>query len=168
MLLKFTVAGLAMILTANNAVALAQSHPITSNEVPRPIEFLARRSNVDTGNGSKSVNDCSDSTFENNSGIGSPLTTDCLRIATNIAGGTWKVETVTCRYHQLVQFGTCAFCVTVCANTAFVNIGNQDIMDLIHESVPRFEWNGSVSATGRMQCQSGRQWVWTDWNIYHD
>ena len=103
-----------------------------------------------------SVNDCGDSTFENQTTDGSPLVTDCQTIVDNISGGgTWKVSTVG-QQSTLVQFGTCALGVqgNKSANTG--NIGNQDIMDLINESIRKFEWNGKVGAKGEMTCQSDR------------
>jgi hypothetical protein len=163
MLLTFVLATMAFLLASVVSTApLAQPDLISPTEASTSVKFLANRSKQN------SVNDCNDSTFESNSGLGSPLISDCLQIATNIAGGgTWEVETVTCKHHQLVQYGTCALGVRCCASDAFVNIGNQDIIDVIQFSVDHFAWNGTIAASGSMECQSGRAWDWLDWNIYH-
>ncbi|KAH8662546.1 putative necrosis-inducing factor-domain-containing protein [Xylariales sp. PMI_506] len=109
-----------------------------------------------------SVNDCGDSTFENQSSGGSPLVSDCLQLAANIAGGgSWRLEI----YEQrtLATYGTCAFGAT--AGPSVTYIGNQDIIDLIHTSVDRFTWFGLVGAKGQMPCQLFGYTV--SWGIYH-
>ncbi|KAB5583669.1 putative necrosis-inducing factor-domain-containing protein [Coniochaeta sp. 2T2.1] len=118
----------------------------------------------------KSVSDCKDSTFSQETNpFGSPLVKECQVIVKNIAGGgTWSVETVTGSFHQLVQFGTCAFGVQVKSASAFVHIGNQDIMDVITTSIGRFAEGGRIAATGTMPCQSGAVWDSVYWSIYPD
>ncbi|KAJ4369601.1 hypothetical protein N0V83_005363 [Neocucurbitaria cava] len=115
-----------------------------------------------------SINDCGDSTFENQSSDGSPNISDCQQIATNIAGGgTW---TVAVGQHQLVQYGTCAFGVTPEDSLNYAYIGNQDIIDVINASIQKFSYNGKVGAKGVMGCQSGQGEVSGDevtWGIYH-
>jgi hypothetical protein len=138
----------------------------------------------------KSVNDCGSSTFENQSSDGSPLITDCQQIATNIAGmfshflhlspplithklggGTWSIGTGGGGQHQLVQYGTCAFGVNTEDSANVGHIGNQDIIDLINESISRFSYNGKVGAKGKVGCQSatglvgGTEFIW---GLYHD
>ncbi|KAF9054908.1 Ecp2 effector protein, partial [Panaeolus papilionaceus] len=117
-----------------------------------------------------SINDCGDSSFDNKSSGGSPRVDDCLQIARNIAGGgTWTVALI--GHHQLVEFGTCAFGVQAPFELGVSNIrvGNQDIIDVINDSVRRFQWNGLVGARGEMQCQTdpGTRWLKTEWGIYH-
>ncbi|KAF9054911.1 putative necrosis-inducing factor-domain-containing protein [Panaeolus papilionaceus] len=118
-----------------------------------------------------SINNCGDSTFVNQSSGGSPRVEDCLRIARNIAGGgTWSVALI--GHHQLVEYGTCAFGVKAPFELGVSNIriGNQDIIDVINDSVRRFQWNGRVGAKGEMKCQSDPGGIWhkTDWGIYHN
>jgi hypothetical protein len=71
----------------------------------------------------ESVNDCGDSSFTNQSSPGSPLVDDCMTITTNIAdGGLWTVIAPGSR--QLVQYGTCAFGVSVnSGRTHSISIG---------------------------------------------
>jgi hypothetical protein len=49
------------------------------------------------------------------------------------------------------------------------NVGNQDIIDLVNESIRRFEWNGRVGASGKMNCQTGQLKDKLDvtWGLYH-
>lgn len=84
------------------------------------------------------INDCGDSTFINRSSGGSPRVADCEQLARNIAGdGTWTVDDSA--QHQLAQYGTCAFGVTVHSDGAwYAYIGNEDIRDLIFDSIKRF------------------------------
>jgi len=113
----------------------------------------------------KRVNDCGGSTFENQSSGGSPTVADCRRLHDNIAGdGTWISNPNTQR--TLATYGTCAFGVD---NTGLgiARIGNEDIRDLIRDSINRFQWNNLVGAKGRMTCQgpTGDQTV--TWGLYH-
>lgn len=112
-----------------------------------------------------SVNDCGASTFINQSSGGSPAVTDCQQIATNIAGGGTWTATIDIQ-RTLVSYGTCNLGVTVTTGID-ANIGNQDIMDLIHSSIQMFTYNGLVAAEGTMSCQDSfgfHQSV--DWGIY--
>lgn len=119
-----------------------------------------------------SINDCDASTFVNRTSTGSPTVADCLQITYNIAGGgMWTVSGAD--QHQLVQYGTCAFGVQPdphWPDDYVWHIGNQDIIDLIHDSVNQFQWNGLVGSLGEMECQvagspSDRQHVL--WGLYH-
>ncbi|RHZ49226.1 uncharacterized protein CDV56_106401 [Aspergillus thermomutatus] len=147
----------ATVLATLIAVASAAPAPQTQNKNPA-ISALEKRFQV---------NDCGDSTFENQSSSGSPLVSDCQKIASNIAsGGTWTVMSGT--QHQLVQYGTCAFGVTFHYPVAqSVKIGNQDIIDLINTSISKFQWFDKVGAKGQMPCQTvseGDEIV--EWGIY--
>ncbi|KAM0233352.1 hypothetical protein ACHAPO_007046 [Fusarium lateritium] len=113
---------------------------------------------------------CGKSTFVNRSSRGSPLVKDCRRIARNIAkGGSWKVGAGG-EHHQQLQYGTCAFGIQG-AKTQInrATIGNQDVIDLINDSIKKFQWKGRVGAEGVMSCKG-----WLDsrvdmkWGIYHD
>ncbi|KAK3361557.1 putative necrosis-inducing factor-domain-containing protein [Lasiosphaeria ovina] len=112
----------------------------------------------------RAINDCDNSSFENQSTGGSPTVGDCQRLANNIAGdGTWTVWTGT--QHQIAQYGTCAFGITTVTGF-WANIGNGDVRDIIGDSIRRFQWNGLVGAKGEMNCQgSGSPHV--KWAIYH-
>ncbi|CAI7609058.1 unnamed protein product [Penicillium bialowiezense] len=102
------------------------------------------------------VHDCVNSTSEDQASNGSPLAADCLKIASNIAGGgSWTI--LSGHQHQLVQYGTYV-----------MHIGNQDIINLINESVEKFQWYDKVGTKGSMMCKvnmNGRQYV--EWGLYH-
>ncbi|KAJ5288624.1 necrosis-inducing factor-domain-containing protein [Penicillium angulare] len=141
-------------------IALVQAAPVghtLTDRSPNPIVVLSER-------GASSVNDCGDSTFINQSSGGSPKISDCQQIATNIAnGGTWSVESNGAQ-NQLVQYGTCALGVTGDFTIGIFYVGNQDIIDVINESISRFSWNGLVGAEGKMYCEGGSDVTWA---IYH-
>ncbi|KAJ9137006.1 hypothetical protein NKR19_g8341 [Coniochaeta hoffmannii] len=81
MLVNVILATVAVLLRTTNAAPLAQSGLVAPNEASPPFKSLAKRSE------SKSINDCDPSTFEGTTDSGSPFSSDCLQIATNIAGG---------------------------------------------------------------------------------
>jgi hypothetical protein len=61
-----------------------------------------------------------------------------------------------------------AFGVRGTTNRYYFIVGNQDIIDLINDSVNRFQWNGLVGSRGDMQCRvvgSGQDAV--SWGLYH-
>jgi hypothetical protein len=141
-------------------LAISQASPVQTS--PLQTSPLQKR---------KSVNDCGDSTFINQSSGGSPNIGDCQGIAKNIAGGgTWTVGAGG-EQHQLVQLGTCAFGARGAGSTAnAAYIGNQDIIDLINSSIQKFSWNGKVGAKGVMNCQSLKgtfESVDMEWGLYH-
>ncbi|OIW27963.1 hypothetical protein CONLIGDRAFT_634289 [Coniochaeta ligniaria NRRL 30616] len=167
MLLKRVLASLAVLFAAVNAAPVSQSDAVSAKETAPFARFVASQNS--TTNSTTSINDCGDSIFYFQTSDSSPLSSDCLQIATNIAGGgSWEVETLTGKHHQLVQYGTCAFGVTVSSSDLFVYIGNQDIIDLIRESVDVFGDSGKVGARGRMRCQAGLLEEWVNWDIYHN
>jgi hypothetical protein len=135
-----------------------------------------------------SVNDCGDSTFENQSSDGSPLIVDCQKIASNIAG-TSKPSALPSPISDTTLFhpgfianmhfvgggtwsiGTCAFGVDKSDTTNVGYVGNQDIIDLINESIRRFSYNGKVGSKGSMDCQSAQGVVDSvrfGWGLYHN
>ncbi|GFF42858.1 hypothetical protein IFM51744_05288 [Aspergillus udagawae] len=148
--------------------AAVEAAPVTAdrsmNETSPSVLFIKKRA---------SINDCGASTFINQSSGGSPRVDDCLQIARNIAGGgTWVVSAIVGDHHQLLQYGTCAFGVEVApgwSEMPIYKVGNQDIIDLINDSVNRFQWYGLVGAKGVMDCQRtlGSDTTPVQWGIYH-
>ncbi|KAF4436166.1 hypothetical protein F53441_13310 [Fusarium austroafricanum] len=131
----------------------------TASPVSENPSSLAKRAQYDM---------CGDSTFDNHSTGGSPLVKDCQKITRNIAGdGRWDL---TVRHRQVVQYGTCAFGAEIVGQLTAGYIGNTDIIDLINDSINKFQWEGKVGAAGEMSCKSlsGR---FSDarvrWGIYH-
>jgi hypothetical protein len=166
MLSTFVPAIMALLLAAVSAGPVVQSKLVARNDSTPGIQYLP-------GADHKSINDCDDSSFKGLTDEKSPWIHDCLQIAANIArGGTWEIETITGKFHQLVQFGTCAFGVHFRSVTAYIFVGNQDITDLINDSIKYFGrndlsplqglrsasrqetgmlWTGLSSRTGRKQ-----------------
>ncbi|PLB45066.1 hypothetical protein P170DRAFT_429776 [Aspergillus steynii IBT 23096] len=129
------------------------------------------------------INNCGNSSFHNQSSEGSPAVSDCQQITTNIAGGrTWTVwalnrtsvhstNTTTVKfpsiyYRKLASYGTCAF--GAYSQDGGARVGTSDIIDLINDSINRFQWSGMVGAKGSMKCQSlNYSDVGVYWAIYH-
>ncbi|KAJ6003367.1 hypothetical protein N7451_005914 [Penicillium sp. IBT 35674x] len=146
----FTIGAFALLLAG------AQAAPVSTQSSENPAAVLTKR---------KEVNDCGTSTFVNESSSGSPKVADCRKIATNIkSGGTWTFEGFGVQ-HKLVHYGTCAFGVTSSAD-GFTYIGNEDIINLIDDSIKKFKWEGKVGAKGKMKCkgEGGKDEV--VWGIY--
>lgn len=150
-----------------DAAPVAGNAPLsTSNPALRARAQLGKRN---------SVNDCGDSTFVNQSSEGSPLISDCLQIAANIAGGgTWTTyEGADINPRQIVSYGTCVMDVKGnTPNDGSFNVGNQDIIDLINSAVDMFAFDGKVGAIGNMNCQGWLSFseAYTsnvDWRLYH-
>jgi hypothetical protein len=79
---------------------------------------------------------------------------DCQPITeTLLAEGTWEIEAIGGQ-HQLVQYGTCAFGVTGDKSFNEFYVGNLDIINVINDSIARYNWNGKVGSKGSMGCQS--------------
>jgi hypothetical protein len=97
---------------------------------------------------------------------------DCQQLARNIAGdGSWTVTTS--EHRKLASYGTCVFGAQ-CIQWAVAYIGNQDIIDLINDSITRYQWQSPggglvVGSSGFMTCHSspsvGDQGV--QWGLYH-
>ncbi|KAK3937373.1 putative necrosis-inducing factor-domain-containing protein [Diplogelasinospora grovesii] len=125
-------------------------------------------------NKTDSVQDCDTPSFWNRTSNASPTVADCQQITQNIAGGgTWYVLGIAGQ-RQLVQYGTCAFGVTVFIprGVLLTKIGNQDIINRINTSIDKFASNGLVGAEGLMECEDilsadGYRDDPVDWGIYH-
>ncbi|KAF9037159.1 putative necrosis-inducing factor-domain-containing protein, partial [Panaeolus papilionaceus] len=142
-------------------VAVSSAVPNPAPEAGAAIDLAAR-----------GVGTCDDSTFINQSSGGSPRVDDCLQITRNVDPN--RVYTLPIdSYFEIESFGTCA----IGGFSAFVRpmsnvkIGGQDVIDIITDSVRRFQWNGLVGAKGDMRCQMNPDlYHWSqrvDWGIYH-
>lgn len=103
--------------------------------------------------------------FVNATNAGSALAADCMELAWRIRGpGTWTVEAILVKNsHQLVEWKTCAFDVRALEFELAYKIGNQDIIDLIRDSVREYTSNGKVGAWGVMMCDN---WAWEDLRVF--
>lgn len=94
------------------------------------LSFTAQAAPVSNLEERDSINDCYDSSFENQTSDASPLVSDCQQIAVNIAdGGTWSTGDAGYQ-RQLVQYGTCALGVSGDFQAQVFYVGNQDIIDV--------------------------------------
>jgi hypothetical protein len=163
LLKNITALGLLLATTAVKAAPVASPVDSSVNEASPSVLFIEKRD--------ASIGYCGKSTFENRTSGGSPRVDDCLQIARNIAGGgTWTVPGDT--QHQLVQYGTCAFGTQHDwkfggGTGPIYKVGNEDIIDLINDSVNRFQWNGLVGAKGSMVCK-GYPDAPIEWGLYHN
>ncbi|KAK3984561.1 putative necrosis-inducing factor-domain-containing protein [Cladorrhinum sp. PSN332] len=106
---------------------------------------------------------CGHSTFENRSSGGSPWINDCWVLHNNIAGdGRWGIWGL--GWRTLATYGSCAFGVeAIQMPDSFIFVGNEDIRDLIRDSIARFSWNGRVGSYGETDCGTTE----THWGVYH-
>ncbi|KAK8920778.1 hypothetical protein VCV18_008081 [Metarhizium anisopliae] len=110
-----------------------------------------------------SVDDCGASTFENHYSNGSPLVAAGAspQISPMAALGPLPISAI---------YGTCALGVEVLRpfGTLSTRIGNQDIIDLINESINRFQWQDKVDAAGNIMCQTESSTQnRVAWGLYH-
>ncbi|EUC40609.1 hypothetical protein COCMIDRAFT_9555 [Bipolaris oryzae ATCC 44560] len=119
---------------------------------PAPGSVLEKRNNF-----------CGATTFINNSSGGSPWIADCQTLFDRIAGdGTWFVEGP---QKRIASWATCEFGARSLDGT-ITTIGNEDVRDLVRDSIARFAWQGRVGASGVVDCGSrGGVKVW--WGVYH-
>ncbi|KAK4171041.1 putative necrosis-inducing factor-domain-containing protein [Triangularia setosa] len=97
----------------------------------------------------KRANHCGASSFVGETSGGSPNAYDCMRLHDNIAGdGTWTRGQ---GIFELAKWGNCKFIVENLGGYLY-NIGNEDIRDLIRDSVNAFQRDGRVGATGVTDC----------------
>lgn len=150
--------------------------------LPVCSETLARRS-WDSADDTKSLRDddqypcsvnngkdyCGDSSFENQTTDASPLVEDCLQIVKNIQGTDGSWNTFIEQQRAIVHAGTCKLGVTGKGRKGNSNfdVGAQDVVDIIKESVDKFQFNGKVGAKGSMSCHGNIKGQDVDWAIYH-
>lgn len=115
------------------------------------------------------VSHCGDASFNNQTSDASPLVSDCKQLAYNIRNGDafWRIGAG--QYRQLAQYKSCAFGGTA-TDQAWVFVGNQDIMDLISDTLKRFYHQDQIGAFGSMPCDGSNQdgeHARFYWSIYH-
>jgi len=148
--MKFTTTYVATAVTALASLALSAPSPVSSPAEGVVFERAAQ------------INDCGPSTIENQTSGGSPTVSDCMRLHDNIAGdGTWTIGPFTQR--TLATYGTCAFGVNT--DIDIVKVGNEDIRDLIRDSIRLYQWNGLIGSKGAMRCQGLGGSI--TWGLYH-
>jgi hypothetical protein len=105
----------------------------------------------------KKANTCGHSEFRNRTTGSSPLVSDCEVLRSNIAGdGRWTFTSFTPN-KELARFGSCRFVVNANFQGSAV-VGNEDIRDVIRDSIAMFQSNGRVGAEGNMECTGNDVW----------
>ncbi|KAK3898494.1 hypothetical protein C8A05DRAFT_47209 [Staphylotrichum tortipilum] len=118
------------------------------------------------------VNECGDSTPNNRGSDASPPVSDCKVLVSRIeaTGGNWQVDWSLRKQHQLVEYGKCAFGVTGIggnSDNAWYYIGEEDISNLIRDSIAKFGGTGKVGTMGTMWCRgSGSHTQEVEWGLY--
>jgi hypothetical protein len=105
-------------------------------------------------------------TIDNQTSDASPSVSGCMQIVKiQNTDGDWEVENAIGNQHQLMQFGSCAFGVQGQGKNGNIdfNVGAQDIVDIITDSVRQFGGSGKVGAMGVLSCDGtvkGQQVEW--------
>lgn len=112
----------------------------------------------------KRENECSHSTFVDRGNAASPLVSDCEILASNIrAGGRWTIHGP---HRTLATFRSCRFGAQGGA-ALYTYVGNEDIMDLIRDSISKFRRDdGRVAAKGMMHCYGSGGGGFVEWGIF--
>lgn len=114
----------------------------------------------------KRTNTCGNSSFINKTSSGSPSSRDCLLLQDQQTYFPQKYTVnKSTSWVTLKYFGTCVFGVKSSANYA-AYVGNEDISDLLRDSLAKFTANGKVGAEGTMPCQSNSPYVWPFMSIF--
>lgn len=113
---------------------------------------------------------CQISSFVDQTSDASPSVSDCQQIIKNIendADASWDTGIATQR--ELVHYGSCAFGVeskSGADGNVMYQVGAQDIIDLINESISKFGGSGKVGAKGVMDCKGNVHDTTIEWGLY--
>lgn len=165
--MKLSIRTIAVLLGAIVGVhCLPTTPPETISETStNPIHPLAKRQDW-----------CSAPNYNNEYGggdtsDGSPLVEDCLTMLKNIAdGGDWTTEQP--GFRTLTRYGTCAFGVQ--EHTPIIldfSVGNNDIIQVVRESIDKFAKDGRVGASGYWLCSSKmstHNYREAYWSLFHN
>ena len=85
----------------------------------------------------------------------SPSVEDCMGIIKNFAGTSGNYTTLVGRHETIASNGKCKFGVYSKAGQPNLTyfVGNQDIVDIIKESVKKFGGSGKVGTKGDFKCR---------------
>jgi hypothetical protein len=99
----------------------------------------------------KRINDCDYSSF--NEWLRPAPLADCQKIYDNIVGsGTWSIKAMLEK--TIVSYKGCGLTVYNHEWVDWIYIGNDDIRDLIRESIARYNDGHNVTAKGDVWCKS--------------
>lgn len=115
------------------------------------LAFTATAQRAIWNDGDKFVNQCGQTIFSATKS--KALTQDCTRIADNLSkeprGGAFMDSLSS--YIAIKTEGSCTFAVKAERNGGFF-MGRDDIIDVIHDSVAKYNKDGKVGAEGNMRC----------------
>ncbi|KAI9167811.1 putative metal chaperone YciC [Paramyrothecium foliicola] len=99
---------------------------------------------------------CGNSSFENRTTTGSPFVGDCeaLRDRMRANAESWGVAvSVSGTYRAVASHGTCVFGAWTQTYPGTALVGNDDIADLVRDSIIQFRWFDKVGSRGEMDCE---------------
>lgn len=119
-------------------------------------------------NSLQGVTKCSGYTYEDETTSASPLVSDCKVLMSNIAGTTGTWTTGIGPQRTIPKYGTCKFGVQSVGVTGDVtfNTGSQDVVNIITESIAKYEWEGRVGAKGYMKCDGDAGSQKVKWGLF--
>jgi hypothetical protein len=151
-------------------LAFAQAAPINDKPLDGTTTGNSASPSVIFTPSNVQADHCGPSSFANQTSDASPLVDDCIHLANNIIGdGTWTSNPL--GHRQLAKYGTCVFGVEGGDGTIIIQaykVGNEDIRDLIFDSINKFQSDGKVGSKGRMDCDAvlGLR-IPVEWGLYH-
>ncbi|KXS98875.1 hypothetical protein AC578_10851 [Pseudocercospora eumusae] len=165
--------GIAALIALLPALGSATCTRCKSNADPLAASLMQSNGNAGVSAG---ANDCGDSSFVKITQSNRPVVADCQQLVSNLAGD--KQWVVTTDGIQVAVYGTCAFNAVSFGGNSI--IGNADVIDLINDSIEKFQDNGYlgakgsynmyVASSGSVPCTSARstdKQVRVDWTISH-
>ncbi|CAG8890307.1 unnamed protein product [Penicillium egyptiacum] len=163
--------------------ALVNQDITTPGYIRLPVcsETMARKSweNADDTDGTRDKDNfpcnvangkdfCGASTFVDQTSGASPPVDDCKQIIKDIQGTSKAWHPFIERQRGIVDSGNCVFGVTGKGrkgNSQF-DIGAQDVIDIINDSIHKFGGSGKIGAKGTMQCNGNIKKQNVEWGIY--
>ncbi|KAK4121528.1 hypothetical protein N657DRAFT_635573 [Parathielavia appendiculata] len=144
--MRFTILSIAMV-TLSGTMTLTSGAPIdpSSKTIPEPGVLFTPAPKTKLLAARENRNDCAKPIFMDQTSAASPKVNDCWRIIYKIhGGGTW---TVWGDHRTLATYGTRAFGAEVVDGISMgVKVGNEDVRDLVPDSIKRFGKTGVVGA----------------------
>ncbi|CAK7206937.1 hypothetical protein SEUCBS139899_009744 [Sporothrix eucalyptigena] len=107
----------------------------------------------------KTTSDCGDSTFVDQTSSASPSVSDCMLLVNDIEGIDHSYM-IFADQQAILSNHTCVFGVQ--GKSGGTRISNQDVVDLVRDSISKFGGSGKVGAKGSMVCGGDT----VEWGIY--
>ncbi|CAK7233391.1 hypothetical protein SEUCBS140593_008587 [Sporothrix eucalyptigena] len=107
----------------------------------------------------KTTSDCGDSTFVDQTSSASPSVSDCMELVDDIEGSDNSYKIFSDQQAILTK-RSCVFGVQ--GKSGGTYIANQDVVDLIRDSIAKFGGSGKIGAKGTMVCGGDS----VEWGIY--